>query len=100
MPFHASLVFQSSKGAEARPKGRPEGSAIEGYVVEDHADSVLGGFTAQAEAIKPRCRDRFIVPKALPAQTCGCLWRKGSVVLSIHNNGWFSTYRIQYWGHS
>jgi hypothetical protein len=26
---------------EARPKGRPEGSAIEGYVVEDHADHVL-----------------------------------------------------------
>ena len=23
---------------EARPKGRPEGSPIEGYVVEDHAD--------------------------------------------------------------
>jgi hypothetical protein len=26
---------------EARPKGRPEGSAIEEYVVEDHADQVL-----------------------------------------------------------
>jgi hypothetical protein len=37
---------------EARPKGRPEGSAIEGYVVEDHADSVLGSFTTQAEAIE------------------------------------------------
>ena len=23
---------------EARPKGRPEGSAIDDYVVEDHAD--------------------------------------------------------------
>lgn len=37
---------------EARPKGRPEGSAIEGYVVEDHADSVLGNFQTQAEAIE------------------------------------------------
>jgi hypothetical protein len=37
---------------EARPKGRPEGAAIEGYVVEDHADSVLGSFTTQAEAIE------------------------------------------------
>jgi hypothetical protein len=37
---------------EARPKGRPEGSAIEGYVVEDHADSVLGSFMTQAEAIE------------------------------------------------
>jgi hypothetical protein len=37
---------------EARPKGRPEGSPIEGYVVEDHADSVLGSFTTQAEAIE------------------------------------------------
>ena len=24
---------------EARPKGRPEGSAINDYVVEDHADN-------------------------------------------------------------
>jgi hypothetical protein len=37
---------------EARPKGRPEGSAIEGFVVEDHADSVLGAFRTQAEAIE------------------------------------------------
>ena len=36
---------------EARPKGRPEGSAIEGYVVEDHADHVLGEFNTQKEAI-------------------------------------------------
>lgn len=32
---------------EARPKGRPEGSAITDYVVEDHADSVLGTFKTQ-----------------------------------------------------
>ena len=37
---------------EARPKGRSEGTAIEGYVVEDHADSVLGSFQTQAEAIE------------------------------------------------
>jgi hypothetical protein len=37
---------------EARPKGRPEGTAIEGYVVEDQADSVLGSFMTQAEAIE------------------------------------------------
>jgi len=36
---------------EARPKGRAEGSAIEGYVVEDHADNVLGTFKTQKEAI-------------------------------------------------
>jgi hypothetical protein len=36
---------------EARPKGRPEGSAIEGYVVEDGADQVLKTFTTQKEAI-------------------------------------------------
>jgi hypothetical protein len=29
---------------EARPKGRQVGSPIEDYVVEDHADSVLGTF--------------------------------------------------------
>jgi hypothetical protein len=29
---------------EARPKGRPEGSHIEDYVVEDHADHVLASF--------------------------------------------------------
>jgi hypothetical protein len=37
---------------EARPKGRPEGSAIDDYVVEDHADHVLGAFKTQHEAIE------------------------------------------------
>jgi hypothetical protein len=36
---------------EARPKGHQEGSPIEDYVVEDHADSVLGTFKTQHEAI-------------------------------------------------
>lgn len=36
---------------EARPKGRQEGSAIEDYVVEDHADSVLHTSKSQHEAI-------------------------------------------------
>ncbi len=35
---------------EARPKGR-EDSPITGYVVEDHADHVLGNFKTQKEAI-------------------------------------------------
>ena len=37
---------------EPFPKGRPEGSAIEYYVVEDHADDVLGTFNTQREAIE------------------------------------------------
>ena len=37
---------------EARPKGRPEGSAIEGYVVEDHADHALAEFQTQGDAIE------------------------------------------------
>lgn len=36
---------------EARPKGRPEGSAIDDYVVENQADQVLGTFKTQKEAI-------------------------------------------------
>lgn len=36
---------------EARPKGKPEGSPISDYVVEDHADHVLGVFKTQREAI-------------------------------------------------
>ena len=36
---------------EARPKGRPEGSPIADYVVEDHADNVLATFRTQKEAI-------------------------------------------------
>jgi hypothetical protein len=36
---------------EARPKGRPEGSAIEEFVVEDHADHALARFKTQQEAI-------------------------------------------------
>ena len=37
---------------EARPKGRPEGSAVEDFVVEDHADHVLADFKTQGEAIE------------------------------------------------
>ncbi|HWG06775.1 MAG TPA: hypothetical protein VG271_17345 [Beijerinckiaceae bacterium] len=36
---------------EARPKGWPEGSHIEDYVVEDHADHVLATRKTQEEAI-------------------------------------------------
>ena len=36
---------------EARPKGRPEGSHIDDYVVEDHANHVLSTFKTQREAI-------------------------------------------------
>jgi hypothetical protein len=36
---------------EARPKGRPEGDAITGYVVEDHADNRLASFATQRDAI-------------------------------------------------
>jgi hypothetical protein len=36
---------------EARPKGRPEGSPITDYVVEDHADHILATFKTQHEAI-------------------------------------------------
>ncbi len=36
---------------EARPKGRPEGSAITDYVVEDHADHVLATSRTQQEAV-------------------------------------------------
>lgn len=42
---------------EARPKGRPEGAPIEGYVVEDHADHVLASFGTQHEAIAWARRD-------------------------------------------
>ena len=36
---------------EPRPKGRPEGSPINDYVVEDHADHVLTAARTQDEAI-------------------------------------------------
>lgn len=36
---------------EAHPKGRPEGSPISDYVVEDHADHVLATCKTQKEAI-------------------------------------------------
>jgi hypothetical protein len=32
---------------EPRPKGRPEGSGIEDYVVETHADHALATFKTQ-----------------------------------------------------
>ena len=37
---------------EARPKGRPEGSPIEGYIVDGHADGELAEFERQDEAIR------------------------------------------------
>ena len=36
---------------EPRPKGRPEGSPVHDYVVEDHADHVLSTHNTQEEAI-------------------------------------------------
>jgi hypothetical protein len=36
---------------EARPRGRPEGSPIDDYVVEEKGDCVLKTFRTQAEAI-------------------------------------------------
>ena len=36
---------------EARPKGRPEGTRIDDYVVEDHADHVLHTAGTQEAAI-------------------------------------------------
>jgi hypothetical protein len=60
---------------EARPKGRPEGSAIEGYVVEDHAGHALGTFKTQQEAIEwakknghapPVARVRHLNDKRIP----------------------------------
>ncbi len=36
---------------EARPKGRPEGSPIHDYAVEDHADHVLHVASTQLDAI-------------------------------------------------
>lgn len=41
-----SVVF-----VEPRPKGRQEGSPIEDYVVENHANSVLAPFKTQHEAV-------------------------------------------------
>ena len=36
---------------EPHPKGRPGGSHIDNYVVEDHADHALAMFATQHEAI-------------------------------------------------
>lgn len=36
---------------EARPKGRPEGTRIDDYVVEDHADHVLHTAATQHAAV-------------------------------------------------
>jgi hypothetical protein len=36
---------------EARPKGRPDNSPIDDFVVEDHADHVLHTSRTQAEAV-------------------------------------------------
>lgn len=37
---------------EARPKGRPEGTPTEDYVVEEHTNQEMASFKTQEEAIK------------------------------------------------
>jgi len=52
---HTRQSFGETRGAnvyiEARPRGRPEGSPIDDYVVEDHADHVLATFKTLRQAI-------------------------------------------------
>lgn len=50
-PLTAARNNMANVYVEARPKGRPEGAPISDYVVEDHADHVLGTFSTQREAI-------------------------------------------------
>jgi hypothetical protein len=49
---HSGLRSGSCRDRGAAARRRPEGSAITDYVVEDHADSVLGTFSTQKEAIE------------------------------------------------
>lgn len=44
--FEMTVVFIAP-----RPKGKPEGSAVDDYVIEDHADHILASFKTQQEAI-------------------------------------------------
>jgi hypothetical protein len=44
---------------EARPKGRPEGTRIEDYVVENFADHVLATFKTQREAIEWAIKNHY-----------------------------------------
>lgn len=37
---------------EPRPKGKPDGSPITDYIIEDHADHPLATFKTQEQAIK------------------------------------------------
>jgi hypothetical protein len=43
---------------EARPKGRQEGSGIDDFVVEDHADHVLATFKTQKVNVMSRISGR------------------------------------------
>lgn len=49
---------------EARPEGRPEGTRIDDYVVEDHADKVLYTSATQKESIDCSKAER-------PSPPCG-----------------------------
>jgi hypothetical protein len=62
---------------EARPKGRPEGSPIQDYVVEDHANHELGTFKTQKELlIAPNRRGTL-----LSALACGIsMARKNRII--------------------
>ena len=51
-PIDNTAPAASNQPASDVPKGRPEGLPIEDYVIEDHADHVLGTFKTQEEAIR------------------------------------------------
>ena len=55
---------------EARPKGQSEGSAVDDFVVEDHAGQVLAAFKTQREAIewhgRTTTRVRHLNDKKIP----------------------------------
>jgi hypothetical protein len=48
---HREKATMANVYVEARPKGRPEGTRIDDYVVEDHADHELHTSSTQREAI-------------------------------------------------
>ena len=53
---------------EPRPKGRPEGSPIDNYVVEDHADHALATFKRSTKPSTGRKRTAAACRSRAPSQ--------------------------------
>jgi len=68
---------------EPRPKGRPEGSDIEDFVVEDHADHILASFRTKQKSID-WAKGQGHAPLVAPGPTSERQEEAGSLAIGLN----------------